>query len=235
MLDQQLPAGADGYELSVDRERGVVLRVAAAVEGEEFWVSEFEELAFDEDFPADTFRFVPPPGEEVRAPAVPFHEPFAIEEAEELASKDPLTGLLNRASFGQELEQAILRAAQQAPDEKPQPPTLILLDIDKLAAYNDAHGHLAGDEFLAQFAGVLQGTVRPTDFAGRIGGGEFALLVLGRSRSQLDGVLSRLRAKLPQPPTASMGAATWRRGESAPDLFNRADAALYDAKYPREN
>ena len=149
------------------------------------------------------------------------------------ASKDQLTGLLSQASFKQALEQEILRAAEQAAGEKPPPPHLVLLDIDGLEAYNDANGHLAGDGLLVQFAAVLRDTVRPTDVVGRIGGDEFALLVLGRSQPQVDGVLSRLRAKLPQPRAACMGAATWRTGESAPDLFNRAYGALDDDKRAR--
>ena len=62
----QQSEGADGYELVVDRERGVVLRVAALLEGEVFWASEFEELAFDENLADGLFVFEPPPGVEVR-------------------------------------------------------------------------------------------------------------------------------------------------------------------------
>ncbi|MGH2988999.1 MAG: hypothetical protein ACRDMY_03885 [Gaiellaceae bacterium] len=77
----QLPLGADEYRLDVDRERGVVLRAAALLDGEEFWISAFEELVFDEKLPRETFAFEPPPGVEVREPDVGLHEPVTIEEA----------------------------------------------------------------------------------------------------------------------------------------------------------
>jgi hypothetical protein len=82
----QLPVGADAYELVVDRERGVVLRAAALLEGEEFWVCELEELVFDEELPPETFVFEPPPGEEIRGPEIAIHEPVTIEEAARRAS-----------------------------------------------------------------------------------------------------------------------------------------------------
>jgi hypothetical protein len=75
------PSAPTSNWLLVDRERGVVLRVAALFEGEEFWVSEFEELVFDEAFPLETFVFEPPPGEEIRGPDIGMHEPMTIEEA----------------------------------------------------------------------------------------------------------------------------------------------------------
>lgn len=82
----QLPVGADGYELLIDRERGVVLRAAALLDGEEFWVCELEQLVFDEEFPPETFVFHPPPGEEIHGPDIGLHEPMTIEEAAERAS-----------------------------------------------------------------------------------------------------------------------------------------------------
>lgn len=82
----QLPAGADEYRLLVDRKRGVVLFAAALLEGEEFWVSEFVELVFDEELPAATFVFEPPPGVEIRGPDLGLHEPVTIEEAARRAS-----------------------------------------------------------------------------------------------------------------------------------------------------
>lgn len=78
-------SGADALELVVDRERGVVLRLAAYLDGQELSVAEFEELVFDEVFPEGTFVFVPPPGEEVRSPEVAAHREYSVEEAAELA------------------------------------------------------------------------------------------------------------------------------------------------------
>ncbi len=81
----RLAVGADAYELVVDRERGTVLRLVAYLEGEEIAVTEVEELAFDEDFPAGTFVFVPPPGEEVRAPETASHRDYSLAEVAEAA------------------------------------------------------------------------------------------------------------------------------------------------------
>lgn len=80
-----LLSGADELELVVDRERGVVLRLAGYLDGQELSVAEFEELVFDEVFPEGTFVFVPPPGEEVRPPEVAMHRQYSLEEAVELA------------------------------------------------------------------------------------------------------------------------------------------------------
>jgi outer membrane lipoprotein-sorting protein len=78
-------AGADELELVVDRERGVVLRVAAFLDGKEMSVTEFDELSFDEVFPDGTFVFVPPPGEDVRSPEAVSHRSYSLDEAAELA------------------------------------------------------------------------------------------------------------------------------------------------------
>ncbi len=77
--------GADALELVVDRKRGVVLRLAAYLDGQQLSLAEFEELAFDEVFPEGTFVFVPPPGEEIRAPEVASHREYSLEEVAELA------------------------------------------------------------------------------------------------------------------------------------------------------
>lgn len=76
-----LPHGADAFEIVVDRERGVVLRLTAYLDGEELDVTELAEVAFDEDFPSGTFVFVPPSGEEVQSPEVGRARVQSLEEA----------------------------------------------------------------------------------------------------------------------------------------------------------
>ncbi|MCW2977622.1 MAG: hypothetical protein JWM06_2903 [Actinomycetia bacterium] len=78
-------SGADALELVVDRERGVVLRMTAYLDGRELSVSELEDIVFDEAFPEGTFVFVPPAGEEVRPPEVPRQRAYSLEEAAGLA------------------------------------------------------------------------------------------------------------------------------------------------------
>jgi outer membrane lipoprotein-sorting protein len=82
----QLAVGADAYRLLIDRDLGVALRVAAVLEGEEFWGSEFEELVFDEELSTETFVFEPPPGVEIRGPDAHFPEVVSLEEAARRAS-----------------------------------------------------------------------------------------------------------------------------------------------------
>jgi outer membrane lipoprotein-sorting protein len=78
-------SGADELELVVDRERGVVLRLTAYLDGRELSAAQFEELVFDEVFPEGTFVFVPPPGEEIRPPETFAHREYSLEDAAELA------------------------------------------------------------------------------------------------------------------------------------------------------
>jgi outer membrane lipoprotein-sorting protein len=75
------PPGADELELLVDAERGVLLRQAARIEGEEYHVSEVLEIEFDLDIEPETFRFQPPPGEQVRSARYPEPARVSIEEA----------------------------------------------------------------------------------------------------------------------------------------------------------
>lgn len=83
---QLLPVGADRHELVVDAERGVVLRATSFLDGEPFQTTEVVEIAFDEEFPAETFAFSPPPGEEVAPAEEAFPRPrdVTIEEATHL-------------------------------------------------------------------------------------------------------------------------------------------------------
>jgi outer membrane lipoprotein-sorting protein len=90
-----LPEGAHHHELAVDAERGVLLRTASVLDGQEFHSHEVLEIAFDEAFPDDTFVLTPPAGEEIRdaQSAFPPHEDVTIEEAARLA---PFTVLAPR-------------------------------------------------------------------------------------------------------------------------------------------
>jgi hypothetical protein len=77
----QLVWGADDYELEVDRATGIVRRVAGFVDGREAAATELEELVLDEDFPAETFVFIPPPGVTVEPPEPLRHRAYTLEEA----------------------------------------------------------------------------------------------------------------------------------------------------------
>lgn len=76
-----LPLGADEHELLVDAERGILLRTATRMDGQDLQVVELLEVAFDETFPPETFTFVPPPGEEIRSPRHHLSERLSVEDA----------------------------------------------------------------------------------------------------------------------------------------------------------
>jgi diguanylate cyclase (GGDEF)-like protein/PAS domain S-box-containing protein len=92
-----------------------------------------------------------------------------------LAERDPLTTLRNRAGFEAELE----RCLQSGRGDEV---AIVYIDLDRFKPVNDLHGHAAGDEVLRQFAQRLERLVRPTDIAARLGGDEFALLLVGVRR-----------------------------------------------------
>lgn len=96
----------------------------------------------------------------------------AEERAHELATKDPLTGLMNRRSLTEHLEHAIVRAARQKENL-----ALLFLDMDKFKSVNDGLGHDAGDDLLIQVAGRLRHAVRQSDMVARLGGDEFVVLM----------------------------------------------------------
>ncbi|WP_295133508.1 EAL domain-containing protein [uncultured Reyranella sp.] len=153
----------------------------------------------------------------------------------DFAMKDCLTGLLNRSSFNQALEER-LAAARKAGTKL----ALIAIDLDRFKEVNDLHGHKAGDQVLAVLAARLQQQMRSEDLLARLGGDEFVALVELGDRAQLDAPLRRLAAALSAPISletltasvgASMGVALYPDDAQTADLLsNNADLAMYRAK-----
>jgi diguanylate cyclase (GGDEF)-like protein len=156
-----------------------------------------------------------------------------LEEAEELAATDALTGLRNRAWVEGEIE---LRSGRDAAF------CVAIVDIDKFKGVNDEFGHLVGDELLKQFAGELRSASRSMDLIGRWGGDEF-ILVLDAPLEEAEAQIERLRlwvcgnyevkarsGTMKLSVSASIGLAEHRPGESMKDLLARADAAMYALK-----
>lgn len=112
--------------------------------------------------------------------------------------------------------------------------TVVMIDLDHFKRFNDAHGHLAGDELLVRFARVLEEQVRPGDHVARFGGEEFCL-VLDTDLETADRVVERIRgvwASDPSGVTFSAGlSAEQRHGQGlGSGALERADQALYEAK-----
>lgn len=153
----------------------------------------------------------------------------------ESSSRDPLTGLQNRAAF----EQSMLSMLPQAQVEK-RPLSLVIADIDHFKRVNDIWGHQAGDQALAGFGKLIKKMVRECDVAGRVGGEEFCIAVWDCPNDPAERLAERIRqayARLEHDGlgaeirlTASFGVATANEGESYAHLFARADEALYRAK-----
>lgn len=146
-------------------------------------------------------------------------------ELEHLAHHDPLTGLPNRRSLEQAFDRELARAGRQGT-----PLCVVALDLDELKAYNDTHGHAAGDRLLKHAAGTFAAGRRATDLIARMGGDEFVALLPGCNSAAAANVVQRLRRSYPPGHSFSAGIACWDRRESADELMNRADAAMYRAK-----
>ena len=157
--------------------------------------------------------------------AVAIQRTATLSELEKLTRVDALTGIGNRRAFDEQLARELKRAEREG--------TLVALgmfDLDHFKAYNDAHGHPAGDRLLADVAAVWAGCLRATDSLARYGGEEFALVAPGCSSEEALALVDRLRASVPEEITCSAGVALWDASETAAELLARADAALYEAK-----
>ena len=155
---------------------------------------------------------------------------------EALASLDSLTGLKNRRSFEERLQEEISRARRSKETF-----ALLLLDIDHFKNFNDSFGHPRGDDVLKSVSRVLSRSVRDADFIARYGGEEFAIVLPDTDRDGAKLMGERLREAIEEnawdvrPITVSVGAAAWSDGASAETLVDQADRALYRSKQAGRN
>ncbi len=158
------------------------------------------------------------------------------DELKQLANTDSLTGVLNRRHFWNVANKELDRHGRYNRDM-----ALLLMDIDKFKQINDKYGHPAGDKVIQLLARQCLEHIRNTDYIARIGGEEFAILLVETNRNQAFSISERLRKMLAEKAlatngddlrfTVSIGATTNDRTDSTIDqLFQRADEALYMAK-----
>jgi len=151
---------------------------------------------------------------------------------ERLALEDAMTGLGNRRAFEGALAQSLAQSSRQGT-----PLTVAIADVDGLKQTNDEQGHARGDALLIAVAGALRGCCRASDTAYRVGGDEFALLLLEADREDYAALESRLRDLLKEvsagfPGTGvSIGAAhAPEDGDQGRILLRLADARMYEKK-----
>jgi diguanylate cyclase (GGDEF)-like protein len=138
---------------------------------------------------------------------------------------DPLTGAANRRSWDEEMGRELARA-----DRTGTPLTVALLDMDHFKAYNDTHGHLAGDVLLRELVDAIRAELRTGDVIARWGGEEFALALPDCDLRQGQTLALRLLNVVPSGQTASIGLTQAQAQDTARALIERADRALYAAK-----
>ncbi|MBK5231663.1 MAG: GGDEF domain-containing protein [Thermoleophilia bacterium] len=143
----------------------------------------------------------------------------------ETATRDSLTGLLNRRAWEEMLRAGLVDARQVR-----QPISIAVLDLDHFKRFNDANGHQAGDRLLHEAGGAWKNTLRKNDVLFRWGGEEFTVILPNCDHDQALEVVDRLRVATPGGETSSAGVATWNGSETAEQLFARTDTALYRAK-----
>lgn len=162
------------------------------------------------------------------------------EDLRELASRDALTGLLNRGEFMHQAQQR-LRANLDAGICS----AIVMADLDRFKAINDRFGHDAGDRVIRAFSDACRSTMRTADLVGRYGGEEFAMLLTGVDSDEgvriADRINTALAASTSLPngvpaPTASFGVVdTQMPNASLQRLIREADGALYEAKAAGRN
>jgi diguanylate cyclase (GGDEF)-like protein len=150
----------------------------------------------------------------------------------EKASRDDMTGMLNRESFF-----AVLDGSRRKADRG----TLLIIDADHFKQINDSFGHLTGDRALLEIAAAITRGVRGGDILGRIGGEEFAAFLAGATAKEAEYVAERIRREVELirfrpndertiPLTVSIGGANCASEASVSDLMRAADKRLYEAK-----
>jgi diguanylate cyclase (GGDEF)-like protein len=158
-----------------------------------------------------------------------------LKAVEQLAMRDPLTGLANRRGAEGRMEWYVAQRQIYC---------VVILDLDRFKVINDKHGHAAGDDLLRKFSDELQKNMRSTDMVARWGGDEFIVVLacdLERAQPQVDRIRQWVLGKYTVEKTgskeviqvqvgASIGVAQWVPGMTTKQVIAQADAAMYKDK-----
>jgi diguanylate cyclase (GGDEF)-like protein/PAS domain S-box-containing protein len=148
-----------------------------------------------------------------------------LDQLQQEAQTDELTGLPNRRRWREELEREMARARRSG-----NALCVGMVDLDDFKPFNDTHGHQAGDKLLSETAGSWLEAVRATDMLARYGGDEFLLLLPECPVDEALTVVERLRSATSTELTCSVGLAASTGREETETVLHRADSALYEAK-----
>jgi diguanylate cyclase (GGDEF)-like protein/PAS domain S-box-containing protein len=152
-----------------------------------------------------------------------------------VSSHDQLTGLFNRAYF----EAEVVRMEKS----RHYPISILCVDIDDLRSANDSQGHEAGDALLKRTAQILQESFRSEDIIARVGGDEFAVILLATGNASSEAILSRIKTRITKNNqlntktllNLSLGMATAESGQSLSDTVKQAEKRMDDVKRARKN
>lgn len=164
------------------------------------------------------------------------HQKKTEEQLEELAFKDPLTGLANRALYHQRLKQEITRCQRQR-----RKLAVLFIDMDRFKGVNDSLGHTCGDLLLVAVGERIRQAVRAADTVARMGGDEFTVILSDLDEEHVvSEIAGKILASVIEPalvngheilPHLSIGVSLFPRdGQSVDDLTRHADRAMYQAK-----
>jgi diguanylate cyclase (GGDEF)-like protein len=154
------------------------------------------------------------------------------QELNRLSITDALTGLYNHRQFFLRLKEEVVRARRQG-----QNLAIVLIDLDDFKAYNDTHGHLAGDEILRDVGEIVRNCIREgVDSGYRYGGDEFAVILIDASEETARTITSRLQRSFDAygKIRASFGVEQFDGGMNERELVDAADRDLYENKQRRK-
>ena len=161
---------------------------------------------------------------------------------QDAAATDGLTELWNHRRLYELLREEVRRAVRYK-----RPLAVLMMDVDSFKTFNDTYGHPQGDQLLRVVAGILKGSARAVDHVGRYGGEEFLVILPETSKEDACQMAERIRSEIEARAcvviadqaihrTMSLGVVSYPEdADSADELMQRADAALYRAKRSGKN